>query len=154
MRSARNAALSSTASLTSAASVAASSWHARRVAALRGTGWPCLASYEWLHALQHSLGMSASLLISGCTQGRSIAWHTDGTSPQINGCTHGGSIAWRKMVPCFNSMAARTAAALRGTRCLASYHVLHAMQHSLALVPRFKSMAARTAVAQHRVAHG
>ena len=93
----------------------------------------------------------ASLHINGCTHGGSIAWHMDGASPQINGCTHGGSIARHMDSALLQSTAALTAAALRGTRRLASYRWLHAMQPSLALgaSPRINSCTHGDCIAWH-----
>ena len=108
-------------------------------------GTSCLASTQWLHTWQqHRLARHASLCISYCMQCR-IAWH---------------------LMSRINSMAVHMAAASLGTLCLASYQLLHVMQHRLAchaslqingcahgssiawhVMPRFNSMAAHVAAA-------
>ena len=61
-----------------------------------GTG--CLASYQWLHAMQHTeiawhKCLAPNQWLHARPQHRvAYRWYT---SPQINGCTHDGSIAWR-----------------------------------------------------------
>ena len=93
-------------------------------------GTSCLASTQWLHTWQqHRLARHASLCISYCMQCR-IAWH---------------------LMSRINSMAVHMAAASLGTLCLASYQLLHVMQHRLAchasLQINGKSMAVHMAAA-------
>ena len=50
---------------------------------------------------------------------------------KVDSCAHGSSIA-RHLAPRFESTAAHMAAASLGTRCRASYQLLHALQRCLA----------------------